>query len=282
MNPLWAQPALDLRGRAALCAGSAQVVMPRADPTCCPALRAELARITIMLRAATPVGPPMAHSAGGASPGQRTAQSTSPDGLAGHGMPVPDESPSNAHRPDAELADLVRSAQQGDGEAFGELYDLYMDMVFRYVYYRIGSRTAAEDIVSETFLRALRGIRTFTWQGPDIGAWFITIARNLIIDSRKSRQAQLEFPTDDILSAGRDHVVSGPEESVLDVITGRALMDAVRTLSPDQQECVVLRFVEGLSVRETALAMGKNEGAIKALQYRAVRALARRLRENPA
>ncbi len=223
--------------------------------------------------------PLVANSTAGTSPGRQTVRAASPDGRTDHQASFPDEPPPNTHRPDADLAALVRSAQQGDSEAFGELYDLYMGMVFRYVYYRIGSWTAAEDIVSETFLRALRNIGTFTWQGRDIGAWFITIARNLIIDSRKSRRAQLEFPTDDILSAGQDVVVSGPEESVLAVITGRALMDTVRTLSPEQQECVVLRFVEGLSVRETALAMGKNEGAIKALQYRAVRSLARRIQE---
>ncbi len=233
----------------------------------------------IISSAAMLARPLVANSTAGTSPGRQTVRAASPDGRTDHQASVPDEPPPNTHRPDADLAALVRSAQQGDSEAFGELYDLYMGMVFRYVYYRIGSWTAAEDIVSETFLRALRNIGTFTWQGRDIGAWFITIARNLIIDSRKSRRAQLEFPTDDILSAGQDVVVSGPEESVLAVITGRALMDAVRTLSPEQQECVVLRFVEGLSVRETALAMGKNEGAIKALQYRAVRSLARRIQE---
>jgi RNA polymerase sigma-70 factor (ECF subfamily) len=185
-------------------------------------------------------------------------------------LPSPD-----APRPAADVTGLVRRAQEGDSEAFGQLYDSYLEMVFRYVFYRVGSRTMAEDIVSETFLRALRGIRAFSWQGHDIGAWFITIARNLIIDHKKSRQTRMEFPTDDILAAADAQIVSGPEESLLTVVTHRDLINAIRTLSSDQQECVVLRFLEGLSVRETALAMGKNDGAVKTLQYRAVRSLAR-------
>jgi RNA polymerase sigma-70 factor (ECF subfamily) len=89
----------------------------------------------------------------------------------------------------------------------------------------------------------------------------------------------LEFPTGDILAAADTRWASGPEESVLAGLSNRALLDAVRALGPDQQECVVLRFLEGLSVRETALAMGKKEGAVRALQLRAVRALARQLPE---
>jgi RNA polymerase sigma-70 factor (ECF subfamily) len=157
------------------------------------------------------------------------------------------------------------------------LYDHYVDFVYRYVLYRVGDQTLAEDLVSETFLRALRRIGSFTWQGRDIGAWFVTIARNLILDHAKSSRTRLEFPTADILAAADTPGATGPEESVLAGLGRRALLDAVRALAPDQQECVVLRFLEGLSVRETALAMGKKEGAVRALQLRAVRTLARRL-----
>jgi RNA polymerase sigma-70 factor (ECF subfamily) len=177
----------------------------------------------------------------------------------------------------APMMSLVERAQQGDADAFGELYDRYVDLVYRYVYYRVGMTALAEDLTSETFLRALRRIGTFTWQGRDFGAWLITISRNLVADHYKSGRFRLEVATADLLEAGADRRQEGPEDAVLESIANAELLEAVRQLNPEQQECVVLRFLQGLSVAETALAMGKNEGAIKALQYRAVRTLGRLL-----
>ncbi len=182
--------------------------------------------------------------------------------------------------PDATVADLVARAQSGEAEAFGLLYDRYVDLVYRYIYYRVGSPTLAEDLVSETFLRALRRIDSFTWQGRDFAAWLVTIARNLIADHFKSGRYRLEITTEDILESGPAQTTDGPESAVLDSMTNETLLAAVKQLNPEQQECIVLRFLQGLSVSETALAMGKNDGAIKALQYRAVRALARLLPED--
>lgn len=175
----------------------------------------------------------------------------------------------------AAMAMLVVRARDGDPEAFGQLYDRYVGLVYRYIYYRVGTSTLAEDLTSETFLRALRRLATFTWQGKDFGAWLVTIARNLIADHYKSGRYRLEVSTAEMVDA--DRVEAGPEHTVLGSITTAALFDAVRKLGPEQQECVVLRFIQGLSIAETALAMDKSEGAIKALQYRAVRALARLL-----
>ena len=170
---------------------------------------------------------------------------------------------------------LVQQAQDGDGEAFGMLYDVYSDTVFRYIYYRVSNRSLAEDLTSETFLRALRRISTFTWQGRDFGAWLVTIARNLVADHFKSSRYRLEVPTGEMLDS--DETEPSPEESVLASLSNRALLDAVHQLNAQQQECVTLRFLQGLSVAETARVMGKNEGAIKTLQYRAIRTLARLL-----
>ncbi|OEU86190.1 RNA polymerase subunit sigma-24 [Streptomyces abyssalis] len=173
------------------------------------------------------------------------------------------------------MMDLVERAQAGETDAFGRLYDQYSDTVYRYIYYRVGSKATAEDLTSETFLRALRRIGTFTWQGRDFGAWLVTIARNLVADHFKSSRFRLEVTTGEMLDA--NEVERSPEESVLESLSNAALLEAVRRLNPQQQECVTLRFLQGLSVAETARAMGKNEGAIKTLQYRAVRTLARLL-----
>lgn len=170
---------------------------------------------------------------------------------------------------------LVAAAQAGDADAFGELYDRYVDVVFRYVLYRVGDRALAEDVTSETFLRAFRRIATISYQGRDVGAWFVTIARNLVLDHVKSSRFRLEVATaepDD----GRT-TEPGPEAQVLTRITHTELLACVQQLGDDQRECVVLRFLHGLSVAETAAAMGRNEGAIKALQHRAVRRLAQLL-----
>ena len=174
---------------------------------------------------------------------------------------------------------LVHRAQAGDADAFGELYDRYVGLVYRYVYYRVGSAQVAEDLTSETFLRALRRITSFTWQGRDVGAWFVTIARNLIADHYKSSRYRLEMITDDISETGARLTTDGPEDAVLDGMQNTVLLEAVKQLGAEQQECIVLRFLQGMSVAETAQVMGKNDGAIKALQYRAVRALGRLLPE---
>ncbi|MEV6374613.1 ECF subfamily RNA polymerase sigma factor, BldN family [Micromonospora musae] len=181
--------------------------------------------------------------------------------------------------PATEVWGLVERAQAGESEAFGLIYDRYVDTVFRFVYFRVGNRQLAEDLTSDTFLRALKRIGSFTWQGRDLGAWLVTIARNLVADHFKSGRYRLEVTTGDVLDADREDrgPEGSPEAAVVEHITNVALLSAVKQLNPEQQECIVLRFLQGFSVAETARAMGKNEGAIKALQYRAVRALARLL-----
>lgn len=173
---------------------------------------------------------------------------------------------------------LVQRAQQGDTEAFGLIYQRYMDPVFRFVYFRVSNRPLAEDLTSETFLKAFQRIDSFTWQGRDVGAWLVTIARNLVADHFKSGRTRFELPAFDgqVDSDRVDRSPEGsPESTVVDHITHVALLSAVKQLNPDQQEVIIFRFLKGLSVEETAQEMRRNTGAVKALQYRAVRALAR-------
>jgi RNA polymerase sigma-70 factor (ECF subfamily) len=196
----------------------------------------------------------------------------------GPGQPGDADNDDNTDNVDQQrMAALLTLAQQGDGEAFGQIYDAYVGQVYRYLYYRVGSQPLAEDLTSETFLRALRRIDSFTWQGRDICAWFITIARNLVTDHYKSSRFRLEVSTADMLDA--DRADDGIEQEVLGNLENQALLAAVRQLKSEQQECVVLRFLQGLSVAETAAVMGRSDGAIKQLQLRAVRALAKLLPE---
>lgn len=170
---------------------------------------------------------------------------------------------------------LVELAKKGDAEAFGQLYDNYVSTIYRYIYYRVGGHALAEDLTSETFLRALRSLTSFRWQGRDFGAWLVTIARNLVADHFKSGRFRLEVATGEILDY--DSAADGPEDDVLAMLTNEALVTALKKLGTDQQECLVLRFLNGLSVTETARVLGKSDGAIKQLQLRAIRNLAKLL-----
>lgn len=206
---------------------------------------------------------------------------TTQDGAGTGGSPTGYPDQPDPTDPASEVWTLVKRAQAGEAEAFGLIYDRYFDTVFRFIYFRVGNRQLAEDLTSETFLRALRRIGSFSWQGRDLGAWLVTIARNLVADHFKSGRYRLEVTTGDVLDAEREDrgPEGSPEAAVVDHITNITLLTAVKQLNREQQECIILRFLQGFSVAETAKVMGKNEGAIKALQYRAVRALARLLPE---
>lgn len=201
--------------------------------------------------------------------------------------------------------DLVAAAQQGDSDAYGQLYRRYYESVFRYVLFRVANQSVAEDLTSETFLRALTRIDSVTYRGRDVGAWFITIARNLIFDHVKSSRYRLEVPTGEILDAagdqtrqfsmrsvgftrqlqrtalvGSENDIDPCEETVREVYRAqlRTAMDACRAqLSAAQQEVLTYRFDLEYTVAETATAMCKDAGAVKALQHRAVRRLAQLL-----
>ena len=175
------------------------------------------------------------------------------------------------------LIALVELARGGDADAFGMLYDHYHTSVYRFLYYRVGSVALAEDLTSETFFRALRSMGSFRWQGKDFGAWLMTIARNLATDHFKAGRTRLEYATEDM--GAHDSVTEGPEASVLASLTNDALLTALKELPTEQQECLVMRFLQGLSIAETAKVLGRSDGAVKQLQLRGVRNLAKLLPE---
>ncbi len=177
----------------------------------------------------------------------------------------------------ARLRALVDLARSGDTEAFGQLYDHYVSSIYRFVYYRVGSAQLAEDLTSETFVRGLRAIQRFSWQGKDFGAWLTTIARNLVADHYKSSRARLELVSDDVPEGPQ--TAPSPEDDVLSLLTNEILFEAVNNLPAEQRDCVLMRFIQGLSIAQTAAALDRSEGAIKQLQLRAVRNLAKAMPE---
>ncbi len=176
------------------------------------------------------------------------------------------------------LIALVELARDGDKDAFGLLYDHYHVSVYRFLYYRTRSQQLAEDLTSETFFRALRSMNNFRWQGRDFGAWLMTIARNLTTDHFKAGRTRLEMTTEDMSTHDEAHD-EGPEDAVIASLTNEVLMEALTQLPGEQQECLVLRFLQGFSIAETAKSLGRSDGAIKQLQLRAVRNLAKLMPE---
>lgn len=206
------------------------------------------------------------------------ASQTSTGSRPGGDRGVPGQRPPCGDDPEAaRMVALVDLARAGDTESFGLLYDHYSSFVYRFLYYRVGSHALAEDLTSETFFRALRSMSNFKWQGRDFGAWLTTIARNLVADHYKAGRTRLETATDDL--SDHDTATPGPEDDVLTSLTNEALLECLRKLAPEQQECLVLRFLQGLSIAETAQVLDRSEGAVKQLQLRAVRNLAKLLPE---
>ncbi|MEX1178702.1 MAG: sigma-70 family RNA polymerase sigma factor [Nitriliruptor sp.] len=183
---------------------------------------------------------------------------------------------------DPELVELVARARTGDAEAFAALYDRYVDQIFAYVYRRVGHRQLAEDLVGDVFLRAFRRLSTFEWQGVDLGAWITTIARNRVHDHFKSARFRLERTTDEVREPAPMHAgTDDPERVAVARDLARALGTALEALKDEHREVIELRFVHDLSVTETATVMDRTTGATKALQYRALKALAAAVKDHP-
>ena len=175
------------------------------------------------------------------------------------------------------LIALVELARKGDADAFGLLYDHYQSSVYRFLFYRTRSSQLAEDLTSETFFRALRSMSNFRWQGKDFGAWLMTIARNLATDHFKSGRTRLELTTEDM--GVHDDATEGPEAAVLAGLTNEILLTALKSLPDEQRDCLIMRFLQGMSIAETAAVLGRSDGAIKQLQLRGVRNLAKLMPE---
>ena len=182
-------------------------------------------------------------------------------------MPDRNDAPSKE-----EVEDLVRQAQQGHSEAFAGLYEAYYDKIYRYVMFKTGDTLEAEDLTEEVFLRMLESIGSFKWQGYPFTSWLFRIAHNLVIDYYRKAGRQKKTSLDDAMRVvGSDNV---DVDRKLDVeLSIKEVKEAMGGLTRLQQEVLSLRFAGGLSVAETAEAMGKKENAVKALQHAAIKKL---------
>ena len=169
-----------------------------------------------------------------------------------------------------EDAALAVRASQGDVGAFGQLYDKHVDAIYRYVYYRVRDDAEAEDLTSDVFMRALKAISRYEPRQAFL-AWLYRIARNAVIDRARRGGRQVSFE-DALKHPSADQIVE-PDMEILSRSNSDALRKALGQLTPLQQEVIVLRFLEGYSTQEIARIVGKREGTIRGIQFRAIGAL---------
>ena len=172
---------------------------------------------------------------------------------------------------------LVTRATQRDTDAFSQLYRLYFDRIYRYARLKLASDADAEDLASAVFFNAWRTIDRFAPRGDtSFAAWLFRLARNALID-RYRRERDTVSLDGDSPSFTPAEMLPGPDALLEKRLTLDELRDALQTLTEEQREVVLLRFVEGLSAREVGHIMGKQEGAVRGMQFRAIEALRRAL-----
>jgi RNA polymerase sigma-70 factor (ECF subfamily) len=160
---------------------------------------------------------------------------------------------------------LLVEAAQADPRRFAELYELHFHRVYAYVVKRVLNREEAEDITSDVFQQALAKIKAFEWRGVPFSAWLVRIAANAITDRWKRAARQTNEPLPDDLE---DRNPRGK-----DIESRAALFQLVASLPPDQRRVVEMRFAAQKSIREIAQEIGRTEGAVKQLQFRALQKL---------
>ena len=171
-----------------------------------------------------------------------------------------------------QIEELVREAQDGEAGAFAGLYEHFHGKILRYVSFKTGDAVEAEDITEEVFLRMLESISSFRWKGYPFSAWLFRIAHNLIVDHFRKRSRQKQTPLED--ASGVIGSTSRDLDSDLDTkLTLRNVYKAMEELTKLQKEVISLRFAAGLSVHETAEAVGKKDNAVKALQHAGIKKL---------
>jgi RNA polymerase sigma factor, sigma-70 family len=166
--------------------------------------------------------------------------------------------------------DIVARAVKGDGEAFAQLYEGHFDKVYRYVYFRVGNQTEAEDLTQEAFVKALEAIGSYKWRDLPFASWLLRIAHNQMIDYFRKEGKVEKVDWDDNIAHVDEPNPALVAEQKLEL---EELNDNIKKLSPAQREVISLRFGAELSIAEAAKALGKSTGTVKALQYNATATL---------
>lgn len=171
---------------------------------------------------------------------------------------------------------LIQRAVAGDTEAYGELYRLNLDAIYRYVYYRVGLEQDAEDLAAIVFMKAWEALGNYRDFGYPFSSWLYRIAHNVVVDHHRRLNSKADIVEDVPLELIETDVETTLEK-IIEHEEQRTLANAIAQLSPDQQQVVILRFIEGFSHAEIAEILGKNEGTCRMIQHRALNTLGRLL-----
>ena len=161
---------------------------------------------------------------------------------------------------------LVDRAIDGDADAFGRLYDMHVDRVYRHIYYRVGNVTDAEDLTQAVFIRAWQAIHRYKRTSSRFLAWLIKISHNIVIDFYRSNKTKvfLDFDVANIKSDSSPELLAETHFDQLE------LRRAILELPGNQQQVILMRFIEGFSYSEIAASIGKSEGTVRVILHRAL------------
>jgi RNA polymerase sigma-70 factor (ECF subfamily) len=173
---------------------------------------------------------------------------------------------------DAWIDGLVARAQAGDGDAFGHLYDVYAPRVYRFLLLRVREPADAEDLLQGVFVRTVEALPRYEARGLPFAAWLFRVAQNVATDLVRAHR-----PADQLEAADHASAALDPQIAAQAAATRDGVHQAIAALTPDQREVIVYRFFAGLSAAEIGRAMGKREGSVRALQFRALEAMRRAL-----
>jgi RNA polymerase sigma-70 factor, ECF subfamily len=171
---------------------------------------------------------------------------------------------------------LLVEAAKKDPSRFAELYELNFDRVYAYIARRVGDRDVAQDLTSDVFHKALGSIGSFEWRGVPFAGWLLRIASNMIVDRSKRSGREISGQDDlpDLPDPGAEAEI---EEKIEEIDQHARLFRLVDQLPPDQRRVIGMRFAEEKSIREIAQELGRSEGAVKQLQFRALQNLRDRM-----
>lgn len=174
-----------------------------------------------------------------------------------------------------EEAQLVHQAKSGDSEAFAQLYDAYVERVYRYILFRVSEDITTEDLVSQVFLKAWQNLDRYKMGSSPFIAWLYTIAKNLVIDHYRAKKDMI--PLEEAAALPSD--MQTPAEEVEARFDLQAMRDGLQSLTGDQQQVLILKYIVGLPNENIAKIMNKKEGTIRGLQMRALQTLSKYMRE---
>jgi RNA polymerase sigma-70 factor (ECF subfamily) len=166
---------------------------------------------------------------------------------------------------------LIQRARRGDPAAFAEIYDRHQPAIYCYIFFGVGNEAVAEDLAGEVFVRLVEKIDQFTYRGRPLLAWLYTIARNLVADHHRRNGRATIVPLDEGLVSNR----VDPEDAANATLSQHRLAAALRELTEEQRQVVVLKLFEGLDNLTTAMIVNESVGTVKSLQQRGLAGLRR-------